>query len=258
MRVLALDTTTRAGSVALVEDGETLIERSGDVNRTYAERLPGDILALLAEAGLTSSDVNVFAIASGPGSFTGLRIGMATIQGLAFVHRRRIVGVSALEALAHAGSAGCPEGTIVASWMDAYRRDVFSALYRLGGGAVFSRARLIELDPPSVADPAATLRRWTDELHLSPAIFAGDGAVTYAQAIDGRGQIVAPPPLAGAIGRIAFERAQAGLTVDPAGVQPLYVRRPDAEVARDRQARDHRSPEPRNTRNGASAIEDTE
>jgi len=249
MRVLALDTTTRAGSVALVADDDIVVERSGDARRTHAERLPGDILALLGEVGLTPSDVDLFAIASGPGSFTGLRIGIATIQGLAFVTGRRIVALSALEALAHAGSADLGAGAIVGAWMDAYRRDVFSALYRVNDAAAFTAARLTELDPPSVADPMATLRRWNDELRSAPAVFVGDGAVLYAEAIDGRGRIIPPPPLAGAIARLALDRARAGLTVDPAGVQPLYVRRPDAEVARDQQARHHpmQRTEPRNS-----------
>src|SRR5438034_8845785 len=124
MRVLALDTTTPAGSVALVaEDGETAEDRvmrvmdvrRGDPARTHAERLPAEILAVLDAHGLAVADVDVFAVASGPGSFTGLRIGIATIQGLAFVHRRRVVGVSALEALAQIAAAARPPGAIVAA-----------------------------------------------------------------------------------------------------------------------------------------------
>ena len=87
MHVLALDSTTRAGSVALVTDDRIVLKRSGDPTRTHAERLPGDILGLLHDAGVALAAVDVFAIASGPGSFTGLRIGIATLQGLAFVLR---------------------------------------------------------------------------------------------------------------------------------------------------------------------------
>src|SRR4051795_9096275 len=131
MRVLALDTTTRAGSVAIVDDGRVLIEREGDPTRTHAQRLPAELLEALAAINATTADIDLFAVASGPGSFTGLRIGIATIQGLAFVHRRRIAAVSALEALAHMGSAGLNAGALVGAWMDAQRRDVFSALYRV-------------------------------------------------------------------------------------------------------------------------------
>src|SRR5579863_1136343 len=113
MHVLALDTTERAGSVALVTDGRVMVERSGDPARTHAQRLPGDILRLLDDAGVSLGAVDVFAIASGPGSFTGLRIGIATLQGLALVNRRRIVPVSALEALAQIGGQRLPAGAVV-------------------------------------------------------------------------------------------------------------------------------------------------
>src|SRR5262245_9861929 len=105
MRVLALDTTTRAGSIALVEDDRVVAERRGNPSRTHGERRPGEIASLLADHGCRTSDVDIFAVASGPGSFTGLRVGIATIQGLAFVHRRRIAAVSALEALAQVATA---------------------------------------------------------------------------------------------------------------------------------------------------------
>ncbi|HMB82302.1 MAG TPA: tRNA (adenosine(37)-N6)-threonylcarbamoyltransferase complex dimerization subunit type 1 TsaB, partial [Vicinamibacterales bacterium] len=82
MRVLALDTTTRAGSVALVSDDRVVDERSGDGSRTHALRLPGEILTLADEHRWPLSTIDLYAVASGPGSFTGLRIGIATIQGL--------------------------------------------------------------------------------------------------------------------------------------------------------------------------------
>src|SRR5437764_13514239 len=98
MKVLALDTTTRAGSAALVEDDRVVAERSGDGARTHALRLPGEILALADEHAWPLSAIDLYAVASGPGSFTGLRIGIATIQGLAIVHRRRVVSVPVLDA----------------------------------------------------------------------------------------------------------------------------------------------------------------
>src|SRR3954469_1482219 len=159
MRVLALDTTTRAGSTALVEDDRIVDERGGDGARTHALRLPAEIIELTRAHGWPLSDVDLYAVASGPGSFTGLRIGIATIQGLASVHRRRVVAVPALEALAHVGSRGLAEGALVAAWMDARRRDVFAALYRVTGATPFSRARLMEIEGPTVGTPAATLAR---------------------------------------------------------------------------------------------------
>lgn len=232
MHVLALDTTTRAGSVALVTDDGVVVERSGDPTRTHAERLPGDVLSLLHDAGVALSAVDVFAIAAGPGSFTGLRIGIATLQGLAFVKGRRIVPVSALEALAQIGSRGLRAGAFVAAWMDGHRREVFSALYRVAESPLFTPARLSEMDAPAVGGPATTLSRWM-ESGTMPGVFIGDGAVLYADILAGRGAVIPPPALAGAIGAVAVHRARAGETVDPAGVQPLYIRRPDAELARD-------------------------
>lgn len=239
MRVLSLDTTTRAGSVALVADGCVVDERRGDPLRTHAERLPGDLIALLATHGLTLSDVDVFAVASGPGSFTGLRIGIATMQGAAFVQRRPVVGVSALSALAHIGSAGAQPGDLVAAWMDAHRRDVFSALYRVGPVAVFEPGRLVEVETPMVGDPRATLERWQPHLAGEMTTFLGDGAVMYAEAIEQN--TAAPhrtvrdvPLLAGAVGRMAIVQAASGAGADAGRVHALYVRRPDAEIERER------------------------
>jgi tRNA threonylcarbamoyladenosine biosynthesis protein TsaB len=231
MTVLALDTTTRAGSVALVADEKILIERAGDGSRTHAERLPTEILALVRDAGATLNDVDVFAIAAGPGSFTGLRIGIATMQGLAFVERRPIAAISALEALAQIASTDVDQGALVGAWMDAYRHDVFSALYKVAGGPAFSAARLTEIDPAAVASPADTLQRWRE--FGATSVFVGDGAAAYVGVIGDRGRVVPTPLLAGAIGRMALDRARRGETIDPAAVQPLYVRRPDAETARD-------------------------
>ena len=101
MLILALDTTSRAGSVALARDAGVLDQQRGDPSRTHGERLPGDIGDLLERHGLTVADVDLYAVAAGPGSFTGLRVGIATIQGLALAHARPVVPVSALVALAH-------------------------------------------------------------------------------------------------------------------------------------------------------------
>src|SRR2546427_2301219 len=117
MRVLALDTTTRAGSVALVDENVIVEERPGDLSRTHAQRLPTEVLAVLETHSVRLSAIDVFAVAAGPGSFTGLRIGLATIQGLAFVTGRPIVGISALEALAQIASRGVAAGGALGAWV---------------------------------------------------------------------------------------------------------------------------------------------
>ena len=238
MRVLALDTTTRAGSVALLEDDRIVDERGGDGARTHAARLPAEITAIVDAHHLTLADIDLYAVASGPGSFTGLRIGIATIQGLAFVHARRNRRDPALDALAHMGSVGAPSGRLIAAWMDAHRHEVFAAVYRMTDAAAFSRERLVEVEGPTVGNPAATLGRWAAQLDARPDVFAGDGAVLYASEISGAvpgARIMAPPLLAGAIGRLALaRRAEA---VEPGAMRALYVRRPDAEIARDEKMR---------------------
>jgi len=238
MKALALDTTTRAGSVALVVDDVVVNEREGDASRTHAERLPRELIEVGEANDVRVSNVDLFAVAAGPGSFTGLRIGIATIQGLAFVARVPAAGISALDALAHIASADATPGSIVAAWMDAHRREVFAALYRVSQGAAFEIARLITIDPPSVGNPSAILTRWGSGFP-TPGIFVGDGAMLYHDVITSHApsaRVVAPPPLAGAIGRLALAHARNGGVTTPAGIQPLYVRRPDAELDREKKA----------------------
>ena len=240
MRVLALDTTTRAGSAALVLDDRVVDERSGDGARTHAVRMPGEVVALAEANRWPLSGIELYAVASGPGSFTGLRIGIATIQALAFVHGRRVVGVPVLDALAHAAGADLPEGAVIAAWMDAHRHDVFAALYRVATQSASGLAKLTEIEGPRVGSPASTLERWRALAEGWPSVFVGDGATLYAADIarhspDAR--VLPSPLLAGVIGRLA--NARASEAQDPAAVRPLYVRRTDAEIIRDEKLRAH-------------------
>src|SRR5258706_7204031 len=233
MRGMALDTTSRAGSVALVDKGRLVDERAGDGSRTHGERLPGELAAL----GVEWSSVDLFAVAAGPGSFTGLRIGIATIQGLALVHKRHVAAVSALEALAQLASRDLGDGATIAAWIDAQRGEVFSALYRVAAAPVFTPERLVELEAPAVASPPATLEAWVRH-DLRSTVFAGDGAVRYAPALaaaDTPIRVAGPALLAGAVGLMAAVRAERGLATTPDAVRPLYIRRPDAEIHRQRQ-----------------------
>jgi tRNA threonylcarbamoyladenosine biosynthesis protein TsaB len=239
MHVLALDTTTLEGSVALVDQHRVIDERRGDGARSQTERLPGELLQLADAHGLSVGAIDLFAVASGPGSFTGMRIGVATIQGLALTTGRKIVAVSALEALAQ--RAGSAPGGFVAAWMDARRHHVFTALYRISDAAVFSPERLIEVEGPCVGSPASTIVRWKSVVGDAGAVFVGDGAVLYAGVIrsDAPENWTAQtetPLLAGAIGRMALARAARGDAVEPGAVAPLYVRRPDVELERERKA----------------------
>jgi tRNA threonylcarbamoyladenosine biosynthesis protein TsaB len=235
MLVLALDTTTRGGSLGLVRDGSVLEVFAGDATRTHATRLPGDILDCLARHRVGLRDIDLYGVAVGPGSFTGLRIGIATIQGLAFANGRPVVGVSALDALVEAADAvvavEAGEGFTRAAWMDAQRGEVYGRLYRRQAG------RWEPLGEAAVNGPADMLAAWAPALERAAAEFVGDGAVAHAAAFEGLvpggARIILPvPPLAAAIAAIAARRrSEAG---PPHRIRPLYVRRPDAELARER------------------------
>jgi tRNA threonylcarbamoyladenosine biosynthesis protein TsaB len=232
MLVLALDTTTRAGSVALVRDGHLLEVHVGDASRTHAARLPADLQELLRRQGAALEDVDLFAVAAGPGSFTGLRIGIAAVQGLAFATRHPVVGVSALDALAR--SAG-ERRLLVGAWMDAQRGEVYAQLY--GGGDSPEQA---VLQPAAVGSPSVILEMWLQDTGSGGErlLLAGDGALAYREVIQARlpRARIAPvvPPLAPAIAELAADRAARGEAGPPHAVMPIYVRRPDAELARDR------------------------
>jgi tRNA threonylcarbamoyladenosine biosynthesis protein TsaB len=227
MLILALDTSSAAGSVALVRDGRVIIERAGDPSRTHGERLPLDMMAVLRDGDVELRDINLLAVAVGPGSFTGLRVGIATIQGLALANDRLVVPVSTFEALARrAGVAGDP----IAIWIDAHRGEVFAALFDADGRTM--------VRTPSSLSPGATLEAWAPDLDAFERLrFAGDGAVRYREHIEerlaGRACFVEESgPLAGVIGQIAHGEPERA--VRPHALVPLYVRRPDAELARDR------------------------
>jgi tRNA threonylcarbamoyladenosine biosynthesis protein TsaB len=228
--ILALDTTTRAGSVALVRDGAVIHEQSGDGRLTHGQRLPGELMDACRTARVAIADVALFAVAAGPGSFTGLRIGIATMQGLAMARGGRIVPVSALEALAVAASG---EPARVASWMDAHRGEVFAQIFAREPG----RAAVRPLTDAIAAAPAAVLER--QAAWLDVAAFEGDGAVRYREQIlaarGSRARIASHVPhLAAAIGLIAAQAPERAVL--PHAVVPIYVRKPDAELARDRRA----------------------
>lgn len=229
--ILALDTTTRGGSVAVTRDHELLALVAGDASRSHSERLPAELAEALAQAGLQRGRIDLLAVATGPGAFTGLRIGLAAMQGLAMTLGRPVIGISALDALAEeAAGAGV---SLVAPWMDAQRGDVFATLLNLATGQT--------LEPPLAAHPAVVLDGWRAHLAGRPAVFIGDAAPRDAAPIAaaGAGQwtVRTPPPLAPALARIAARRAAGGEAGLPHQLTPIYVRRPDVEIERERRGR---------------------
>ena len=234
MLVLALDTTTRQGSVALARDGGSLAIYAGDAAVTHGVRLPGDLVRLLDAHGLRIADVELFAVAAGPGSFTGMRIGIATMQGLALANGKPLVGISALDAIHEAVSSQRSVSSApadlrpvreIAVWMDAQRGQVFSALYRNGA-----------LVDPALADkPADIFGRWAHQ-KIRPGLYAGDGAVLYQSLIrdaDSEARIIEPPALAPSIAALAEAALRERGASTPDAIRPIYVRRSDAELVRD-------------------------
>jgi len=226
--ILSLDTTTRGGSVAVMRDEQLLALVPGDAARSHTERLPGEIENALLRAGLQRGDIDLLAVATGPGAFTGLRIGLASMQGLAMTLHRPVIGISALEALA--AEAATDGVSLVAPWMDAQRGDVFATLLDLSTGQT--------LESPLAAHPSAVLAAWRAHLAGKAAVFIGDGAERDAGLIAeaGAGQWTPrhPPPLAPALARIAGIRAARGEAGLPHQLTPIYVRRPDVEIERER------------------------
>lgn len=209
----------------MLRGGVVLAEREGDGSQTQGQRLPGELMRVLEEAEIPIEHVELLAVAAGPGSFTGLRVGIATMQGLAMARGIKVVAVSALEALARAGmNAQRPIG----AWMDAQRGEVFATLYAPDGRDV--------LAPPVVASAEAVLASWAGSSDLAALTFIGDGAVRYravvAAVAGGAARVLPPPPLAGLIGQIAADQPRRAIL--PHAVLPIYIRRPDVELARAR------------------------
>jgi tRNA threonylcarbamoyladenosine biosynthesis protein TsaB len=193
MLILAFDTATDVATSALVDDGEVLGERS-----SRAATVLEDIDALLRQASAQTRDIGALAVGTGPGSFTGVRVGLATARGLALALGVPVAGVSTLDALA----AGAPGATPV---IDARRREIFV----LQGG-------------PRVLAP--------NELELDPgAVCVGNGAVRYRAVLEAAGAEVPPDGDERHLPRARFH-AQLARNFGPAeAVEPLYLRVPDAD-----------------------------
>ncbi len=210
--ILSLDTTAEFGSIALV-DGERVVEEILlHSPEGFGHVIFGQVERVLAKHSVSVDDIECFAAASGPGSFTGVRIGLSAVKGLAHATGRPVVGVSNLRALAWFGSARRR-----APVLDARRGEIYGAVYD---------ADLRELSPEVVTkfgDWIQTLPTADVEIIAIDAApfraFAGDVPIVEA----GRA-------LAAAIGKIAWRRLRAGEACDPASLDANYVRRSDAEL----------------------------
>lgn len=211
--MLAVDTTSERGSVALVEAGSVRAEIGllAGPGHGHAEQLLPAIELLLTQNGLALGDVAGYAVAVGPGSFTGLRVGISSVQGLALGGARRCCGVSALEALGHQARR---HGRPIAAMIDAFRDEVFAARYAADGTS---------LEGPVLLTPLAFVERVP-----VGAAYLGSGVDRYADLVvahDASALLQRPSPLlAGSVGLIAEERLARQEGVGPEFLRPLYVR----------------------------------
>ncbi len=251
MLTLAVDTTTNRGSFALARNGCLIEETRGDGATTHGERLPGAIHTLLDRQGLTTADVDRYAVALGPGSFTGLRVGIATVQGLALAHGRPVVGMPVLDVLVDIAAQAVGVGAapdLIAPWVDAKRGEVFSALYEpapepppLGpvGADTAAGAGWRVTQAPISAVPTAVLDGWVHRLRHRSVWVIGDGVAASRSLLDARlgagsRRFDEVPSLARAMAAMATLAPWRARTGAPHALRPVYVRRPDAELARDR------------------------
>lgn len=216
-RILSLDTTGEFGSLALVAGDEVVEEILLHSPDGFAHVLFEHLRRLLERHGWKLEGVDCFASAAGPGSFTGVRVGLTAAKGLAEAMRRPLVAVSNLEAIAWFGAA-----PMRAAVLDARRGEIYGAVYGPN----------LEIIRPEVV---TKFNQWLNSLPDGPLEFLSTDFTPFRTALAGTRWAEAPVrevprALAGAIGRIAARRFREGRAEDPAAVDARYVRRSDAEL----------------------------
>lgn len=226
MKILAIDTSTRMGSIALVEGPHLVAEMQMNVEATHTERLLPAISVLFEKTGWKISDLNGLALTIGPGSFTGLRIGLVTLKGFSHVHHLSIVGVSSLLALAHNGALS---HWPVAAIMDAKRGEVFGGAYQFEKGHVLETLIPEQCVKPEIFCEA--LKRFEG------CWLIGDGALRYEKLFgDALGKKIYFPPMplmrlqAKWVAWLALPRLEKGEGKDWKNLTPNYLRLSDAEI----------------------------
>lgn len=223
MKILAIDTATPSCSVALMDDDVLLAEFSFGGGRTHARHLVPMVQTVLEGAAVVLSDIDALAVTRGPGSFTGLRIGLATAKGLAQGLDRPIVGVSTLEALAH--QVG-PTPHLIVAMIDARRSQVYCARYLQGNGRWHRQCT------PAAVSPSAAVSGINQ-----PVVLVGSGAVLYRDLLSDGLKANARFPSAtnhviraSTVGVLAWERLERGEVDTTESLVPLYLRKSDAEL----------------------------
>ena len=227
MRILAFETSAKAASVALLEDGVLLAESYQNAGLTHSVTILSMAENLMKTCGVGAEDVDAVAVAMGPGSFTGVRIGVAAAKGFAWGRELLLYGVSTLEAMALGYGA---ESGLVCPVMDARRSQVYNALFRAEGGKLI---RLREDRAISLEELAQELKNWD-----GPVIFVGDGANLCYNTIGIHEERFRLAPehrrhqRASGVALAAEAAIARGESGDGAALQPNYLRLSQAERER--------------------------
>ncbi len=230
MYILGIETSTKTGSVAVMSEKGVIAQYSLNIEVTHSERLMSTADRVLKDTGLTMQQFDGFAVAIGPGSFTGLRIGLATVKGLALATGKPIAAVPTLQALARnipfAAHPVCP-------MLDARKNEVYAALYTFDGPVLTQTL-------PEAVIPLAQLAG----LITVRTVFTGEASHHYRGELEGmlgERALFAPLssilPSAASVAEIGLEMIKSGRHADPDSLTPLYIRRPEAEVAWEKRMR---------------------
>ncbi|TCL39182.1 tRNA threonylcarbamoyladenosine biosynthesis protein TsaB [Anaerospora hongkongensis] len=223
--LLAIETATLASGVALATADKLVAEIIVQTKKTHSERLMPHIEQLLELGQVAKEDITAIAVSIGPGSFTGLRIGLATAKALAYVWNVPVIGVSTLAALAYA----CPApNSLICPLLDAQKGNVYQAVYR------WEKGMLQEVIPPRVIAHQEAINELASQ--PLPVIMLGEGAVLFQEAIVAAADPIelAPPhiilPRAGSVALLGHQLLRQGIRHDVMTLEPLYIRRSEAEV----------------------------
>jgi tRNA threonylcarbamoyladenosine biosynthesis protein TsaB len=233
--ILALDTSSPAGSVALLRDGKVIGVVSTWIDEIYSSRMFRHLEFILRELAIGLDEIDVFAVAAGPGSFTGLRVGLASVKGWAEVYGKPIAAVSALEAVAAQARSTAP---LLVPVLDARRSQFYYGLYRSNSTSGDGRLKLDGEE--RVATPGEFFEALGSQAGISECtiVTTATELISRALSLAETGKVPrqkisieqVSPVLAPAIGRLGSLQAQRGELVDAVTLVPNYVRRSDAEL----------------------------
>ncbi len=221
MKILAVDTSAQVASCALVEDDKLICECVLNNGLTHSQTLMPMIDDVFKKSKMAPADIDIFAVSAGPGSFTGLRIGVTTVKGLAHATEKRVVGVNTLEALAY-NVPFCPH--IIVPIMDARREQVYNAFYRYENGAV---REIVAPRAIALVDCVSELLEYGEK-----AVFVGDGVAVHREKIKeimGDRALFAPQIANAQRASAVAEAAKGKESIHYSELVPVYLRKSQAE-----------------------------